>query len=106
MKKIAIAAAVLAAGASLCFAPIASATEDEYIRDLASAGFTGPSASAISLGYSVCADIKGGVPEDTTVDAIYENTANSVGQKDATYIYEATPDLDVRTLTGSQHSTV
>ncbi|CAN5882926.1 hypothetical protein BH09ACT7_BH09ACT7_51700 [soil metagenome] len=89
MKKIATAAAVLAAGASLCFAPIASATEDEYIEDLASAGFTGPSDTAIALGYSVCADIKGGVPEETTVDAIYENTANSVKQSDAKYIYEA-----------------
>jgi hypothetical protein len=89
MKKTAAAAALLAAGLSLGLAPIASATEQEYITDLESAGFSGQTDTAITMGYEVCTDIKNGVSEAATIDAIYENTGNGVERSDAKYIYEA-----------------
>jgi hypothetical protein len=41
------------------------------------------------MGHEVCTDIKRGVPEAATNDAIYENTGNGVKRTDAKYIYEA-----------------
>jgi hypothetical protein len=73
-------------GLSLGFAPIASATEDEYVAALASAGMSG--SSAVQLGYAVCADISKGTTEAETVNSIYQNTANNITQTDAQTSYD------------------
>jgi len=86
MKKLAIATGIMAMGLSLGLAPIASATEAEYVSALAAAGMGGE--QAVSLGYAVCASIAKGTPEADTVTAIYQNTANSITQKDAQTIYD------------------
>jgi Protein of unknown function (DUF732) len=86
MKKLAIATGVLAMGLSLGFAPIASATEAEYVAALAAAGMSG--SSAVQLGYAVCADISKGTSEADTVNSIYQNTANNITQKDAQTIFD------------------
>ena len=39
--------------------------------------------------YEICKDVQHGVAQDTTVKAIYENTADNVTAEDANYIYEA-----------------
>jgi Protein of unknown function (DUF732) len=88
MKKLLIsAAAILALG--LATAAPAHADEDSYLTDLANNDFTGPADVALEMGYRICTDVQHGVPQDTTVQAIYENTADSVAMEDAQYIYEA-----------------
>ncbi len=90
MKKLlvpAIAAAALALG--LASAAPAMADEESYLTDLANNDFTGPADVALQMGYEICTDVKHGVPQATTVKAIYENTADNVTAEDANYIYEA-----------------
>lgn len=89
MKKLLLplAGAVLAAG--LATAAPASADETSYLQDLADNGFEGPTTVALSMGQEICTDIKHGVPQATTVQAIYDNTADSIGVDEATFIYEA-----------------
>ena len=81
--------AVAAVALLLVTAAPAHADEDSYLTDLANNDFTGPTDSALQMGYDVCTDVKHGVPADTTIQAIYENTAESVTAEDANYIYEA-----------------
>ena len=69
--------------------PIAHADENSYLTDLANDGFTGQSSVALKMGYAVCTDIQHSVPRSTTVQAIYENTGQSVSVRDANYIYDA-----------------
>jgi hypothetical protein len=88
MKKVfAVATAALALG--LLTAAPAQADEESYLTDLANNDFTGDVDGALEMGYQICTDIQHGVPQDTTVQAIYENTAESVAVEDAQYIYEA-----------------
>ena len=82
-----LAAAVLAAG--LATAAPAAADESSYLQDLADNGFDGPTNVALGMGHEICTDVAHGVPEATTVQAIYENTADSVGKAEATFIYES-----------------
>jgi hypothetical protein len=84
-----VAAGMLAAGVLVGFAPVAGATESEYVADLESEGFSGPTAAAISMGYEVCTDVANGVDQGDTIEAIYQNTGNDVTRNDAQYIYEA-----------------
>jgi hypothetical protein len=88
MNKI-IGAAVAAVGALLLTAAPAHADEESYLTDLANHDFTGPADSALQMGYDVCTDVEHGVPELTTVQAIYENTGEGVTEDDAYYIYDA-----------------
>ena len=67
----------------------AQADEENYLTDLANNDFTGSTDVALEMGYSICTDLQHGVPQDTTVQAIYENTADNVTAEDANYIYEA-----------------
>jgi hypothetical protein len=83
----AVAAAALAVG--LASAAPALADEDSYLTDLANNDFTGPADIALQMGYEICTDVKHGVPQETTVKAIYENTADNVTAEDANFIYEA-----------------
>jgi hypothetical protein len=83
----AVAAAALAVG--LASAAPALADEDSYLTDLANNDFTGPADIALQMGYEICTDVQHGVPQETTVKAIYENTADNVTAEDANFIYEA-----------------
>jgi hypothetical protein len=69
--------------------PLAAADESSYLQDLANNGFDGSTNIALGMGHEICTDVAHGVPQDTTVQAIYENTADSVGPAEATFIYEA-----------------
>ena len=89
MKKILPAAAAAVFALGIGFAAPASADEDGYLTDLANHDFTGPSQEALTLGYQICTDIQHGVPQDTTVEAIYENTGESIGADEAKFIYES-----------------
>lgn len=84
-----LATAVAALALMVATAAPASADEESYLTDLANNDFTGPTEAALEIGYQICTDVQHGVPQDTTVQAIYENTAESVTADDATYIYEA-----------------
>jgi hypothetical protein len=88
MHKI-IGSALAAFALLMVTAAPAQADEESYLTDLANNDFTGPSDAALEMGYSVCTDVQHGVSQDTTVQAIYENTADNVTAEDATYIYEA-----------------
>ncbi|MEI6252547.1 MAG: DUF732 domain-containing protein [Mycobacteriaceae bacterium] len=82
-----LAAAVLATG--LATATPAYADEDSYLQDLADNGFNGQAGVALEMGQEICTDVKHGVPQSTTVEAIYKNTADSVGVDEANFIYES-----------------
>ncbi len=41
------------------------------------------------LGYSICEDLANGVPQQVTLDAIYENTNENVDVDDATFLCKA-----------------
>ncbi len=89
MKKLVPAAAVAAFVLGVGFAAPASADEEGYLTDLANHDFTGPSQEALTLGYEICTDIQHGVPEDTTLAAIYQNTGDSIGSDEAKFIYDS-----------------
>jgi Protein of unknown function (DUF732) len=74
---------------ALAAAAPAHADEESFLTDLANNDFTGPTDVALEMGYQICTDVQHGVPQDTTVQAIFENTAESVALEDAQYIYEA-----------------
>lgn len=86
-KVLAAAAALLALG--LATAVPAHADEDSYLTDLANNDFEGDVSVALEMGFQICTDVQHGVPQDTTVQAIYENTGDNVAMEDAQYIYEA-----------------
>lgn len=88
MHKI-LATAFAALALLLATAAPAHADEESFLTDLANNDFTGPTDVALEMGYQICTDVQHGVPQDTTVQAIYENTAESVALEDAQYIYEA-----------------
>ena len=88
MNKVLV-SAVAALALALTTAAPASADEESYLTDLANNDFTGPTDVALQMGYEICNDVAHGVPQVTTVKAIYENTADNVTAEDANYIYEA-----------------
>jgi hypothetical protein len=59
------------------------------LTELANDNFTGPADAAVQMGHDICGDVANGVPEETTVQAIYDNTGDSVEPKDAQFIYDA-----------------
>lgn len=90
MKKLLmlpVGAAALAIG--LATAAPAFADETGYFTALTDYGY-GDTAQdvALDLGYSVCQDLSNGVPMQTTLDAIYENTNENVNYEDANFIYK------------------
>jgi hypothetical protein len=87
MKKLLLVPATLAT--ALAFAVPAHAGEEEFLTDLANNNFTGPTDVALTMGYQICTDIAHAVPEATTVEAIYQNTADEVTYEDAQFIYDA-----------------
>ena len=89
MKKLLLPIATAALAVGLSAAPVAHADDQSYLGDLAHDGFTGSSGTALKMGYAVCTDRQHGVSRDTTVQAIYDNTGQSIGYKDANYIYDA-----------------
>ncbi|CAM3364787.1 DUF732 domain-containing protein [Mycobacterium frederiksbergense] len=81
-------AATFAAG--LAVAAPASADETGYFTELTDYGYGDTSQEvALNLGYSVCEDLANGVPQQVTLDAIYENTNENVDAADATFLYKA-----------------
>ena len=88
MKKVLV-TAVAALALGLAAAAPAHADEETYLSDLANNDFTGPTEVALEMGYQICTDVQHGVPQETTVEAIYQNTEDSVGYADAQYVYEA-----------------
>lgn len=81
-------AATFAAGVAVA-AP-ASADETSYFTELTDYGYGDTSQEvALDLGYSICEDLANGVPQQVTLDAIYENTNENVDATDATFLYKA-----------------
>ncbi|SEH76126.1 Protein of unknown function [Mycolicibacterium rutilum] len=88
MKKL-FAAATAALALAIGTAVPAHADEESYLTDLANNDFEGDVDVALEMGYQICTDVQHGVPQETTVQAIYENTGEGVAIADAQYIYEA-----------------
>ncbi|MGK2867230.1 MAG: DUF732 domain-containing protein [Mycobacterium sp.] len=85
-----IVGAMAAAGLALAVAAPASADEQSYFSELTEYGYGDTSQDvALSLGYSVCEDLANGVPQQVTLDAIYDNTNENVDATDATFLYKA-----------------
>ena len=88
MNKI-MSTAIAAVAPLMVTAAPAHADEDRFLAELANNDVTGSTDVALQMGYSICTDLQHGVPQDTTVRDIYENTADNVTAEDANYIYEA-----------------
>jgi hypothetical protein len=74
----------------LASAGSAHADEDGFFVDLTEYGYGDTSTdTALELGYSICQDVQDGVPQQTTLDAIYENTGDDVDVADAKFLYKA-----------------
>ncbi|CAN5563930.1 hypothetical protein BH10ACT9_BH10ACT9_37000 [soil metagenome] len=87
MLKLLIVPAAIAA--ALACAPPAQAGEQEYLADLEqNASITGSDA-ALTMGYQICTDLSHGVPEATTVQAIFQETPEDFTVEDAQFIYDA-----------------
>ena len=83
-----LAAAACAVG--LATAAPASADEQSYFEALTDYGYGDTSQdTALELGYSVCEDVQNGVPQATTLQAIYDTTNENVNEDDAVFIYKA-----------------
>ncbi|ODQ90312.1 hypothetical protein BHQ18_09600 [Mycolicibacterium flavescens] len=67
----------------------AHADEQSYLTDLADHGFEGEISVALEMGHQICTDVRDGVPEETTVAAIYDHTGDGVTIEDARYVYDA-----------------
>ncbi|MET0455852.1 MAG: DUF732 domain-containing protein [Mycobacterium sp.] len=93
MKKLLLprvfAAVVAAFAVGLAAAGTASADEGSYFVDLTNANIDGSADFALQLGYAVCDDLENGVPRQTTLDALYENTGEDISYDDANVIYKA-----------------
>jgi hypothetical protein len=80
-------AAAFAVG--LATAGPAHADETSFFTDLTNYGYGDTSTSAaLKLGYAICQDVSDGVPQQTTLDAIYENTGDAVDAADAKFLYK------------------
>ena len=88
MKKI-MSTTIAAFAPLLVTAAPAQADEESYLTDLANNDVTGSTDVALQMGQAICTDLRHGVPEDTTVQAIYENTTDDITAEDANDIYEA-----------------
>lgn len=89
MKRLLVPAIATAFAIGIAVASPANADEQGYLEDLANHDFTGPTDTALTLGYQICKDIEHGVPQQTTIDAIYQNTGDSIEYDDAQFIYES-----------------
>ncbi|KAA0112759.1 DUF732 domain-containing protein [Mycolicibacterium sp. P9-22] len=90
MRKIMVPVAAALFAAGLAVAAPASADEPGYFTELNDYGYGDTSQEdALSLGYSICEDLANGVPQQVTLDAIYENTNENVDVDDATFLYKA-----------------
>lgn len=87
MKKLLVpAAAVFTLG--LALAAPAFADEAGYNEALEAGGIIAD-AGALAMGQAVCNEIAAGVPEGTTVVAIYTNTGNDITAEHAQVLYDA-----------------
>lgn len=87
MKRLLVATlGALALG--LAVAAPAYADEASYYAALEEGGVVGNEA-ALEMGQLVCNEINAGIPEGTTVVAIYTNTGNDITAEHAQVLYDA-----------------
>ena len=90
MNKLLLPLAVAACAVGLATAAPASADEQSYFVALTDYGYGDTSQdTALELGYSVCTDVQNGVPQATTLQAIYDTTDENVNEDDAVFLYKA-----------------
>ncbi|MDT5176062.1 MAG: hypothetical protein QOJ95_260 [Mycobacterium sp.] len=90
MNKLLLPAAAAAVAVGLATAGAAHADENGFFVDLTDYGYGDTSTeTALNLGYAICQDVHDGVPQQTTLDAIYENTGDAVDPADAKFLYKA-----------------
>jgi Protein of unknown function (DUF732) len=67
----------------------AQADPGSYVGDLAQAGFTGPTAAALDLGYAVCDRVAAGYTQAELIEFVWNNTGDSVDRAEAKFIVES-----------------
>ena len=87
MRKIIVPAAAAFAFAMALAAP-AYADEADFYSAIESSGLVADD-GALAMGQAVCNEIAAGVPEGTTVVAIYTNTGNDITAEHAQALYDA-----------------
>jgi hypothetical protein len=63
--------------------------DEAAFYDAIQAGGIEPNEAALNMGQAVCNEIAAGIPEGTTVVAIYENTSNDITADHAQVLYDA-----------------
>ncbi|HYO01313.1 MAG TPA: DUF732 domain-containing protein [Mycobacterium sp.] len=90
MKKVLLPLVAATFAVGLATAGSAHADEDGFFVDLTDYGYGDTSTdTALKLGYAICEDVQNGVPQQATLDAIYENTGDAVDAADAKFLYKA-----------------
>ncbi|WP_161600546.1 DUF732 domain-containing protein [Mycolicibacterium hodleri] len=90
MKKLVLPMVAAAFAVGLATAGSAHADEDGFFVDLTEYGYGDTSTdTALKLGYAICEDVQAGVPQQTTLDSIYQNTGDAVDADDAKFLYKA-----------------
>jgi hypothetical protein len=62
--------------------------DEAAFYDAIQAGGIEPNEAALNMGQAVCNEIAAGIPEGTTVVAIYENTSNDITADHAQMLYD------------------
>jgi hypothetical protein len=86
------ATAILTLGMGVAVAAPAAAAPDEdgYLSDMRdNGGFSGSDSEMLDWGYRACDDWRDGVNRDVIIGNIYDNTDESIGRDDATFLFDS-----------------
>ncbi len=88
-KLFAVTVVTLGMGIAVAAPAAAQADEGGYLNDMRSEGFTGSDSEMLDWGYRACDDWRDGTNRDVIIDNIYDNTDESIGRDDATFLFDS-----------------
>ena len=88
-KTFAVIVLTLGMGIAVAAPAAAQADEEAYLNDMRSEGFTGSDSEMLDWGYRACDDWRDGINRDVIIGNIYDNTDESIGHEDATFLFDS-----------------
>ena len=88
-KTFAVTVLTLGMGIAVAAPAAAQADEEGYLSDMRSEGFTGSDSEMLDWGYRACDDWRDGINRDVIIGNIYDNTDESIGHEDATFLFDS-----------------
>lgn len=77
-------------GVAVAAPAAAQPDEDGYLSDMRdNGGFSGSDSEMLDWGYRACDDWRDGVNRDVIIGNIFENTDESIGRGDATFLFDS-----------------